>query len=205
MGLNDKHIGKRTQFIRKAGMLSGYIANILDKDQRIKRYLYYNTLMPLAKKSKGYDGKVVEQPDIDFSLIDDDYIINGMFDEDMEQLVKNQLYVHVFKGNRNDDVNATVYIAINILVDKKFEHLVNKWDLRSYQIGDIVEELFNDVYIDKNNTDEEIIKELGNLHFKLISNGGSFTYDRLSKTNSIVLQSIVLTTTLNTLRINKDE
>lgn len=204
MGLNDKHIGKKTQFIRKSGLLSGYIANRLDQDQRIKRYLYYNTLMPLSKKSKGYDGKIIEQPDIDFSLIDEGYIENGMFDDEMEQLVKNQLYIHVYKGNRNDDVNATVYIAINILVDKKFEHLVNKWDLRSYQIGDIIEELFNDVYIDKNNTDEEIVKELGNLHFKLIPTT-SFAYDRLSNSNSIVLQSIILTTTLNTLRVNKDE
>lgn len=204
MGLNNKHIGKKTQFIRKAGILSGYIADILDKDQRIKRYLYYNTLMPLSKRSKGYDGKVVEQPDIDFSLIDGDYIINGMFDDEMEQLVRNQLYIHVYKGNRNDDVNATVYIAINILVDKKFENLANKWDLRSFQIGDIIEELFNDVYIDKNNTDEEIIKELGNLNFKLIPTG-SFTYERLSKSNSIVWQSIVLTTTLNTLRVSKNE
>lgn len=204
MGLNDKHIGKKTQFIRKAGMLSGYIADMLDNDQRIKRYLCYNNLSPLAKRSKTYDGKVVDQPDITYSLIDSDNIENGMFDEEMTQLVKNQLYVHVYRGDRNDDVNATVYIVINILVDKKFEHLTNKFDLRSYKIGDIIEELFNDVYIDKLNTDEGIVKELGNLHFKLVPSN-SFNYGRLSKTNSIVLHTIVLTTTLNTLRVDKNE
>lgn len=204
MGLNDKHKGKKTQFIRKAGILSGYIADRLDNDQRIKRYLCYNNLSPLAKRSKTYDGKVVDQPDITYSLIDSDNIENGMFDEEMTQLVKNQLYVHVYRGDRNDDVNATVYIAINILVDKKFERLTNKFDLRSYKIGDIIEELFNDVYIDKLNTDEGIVKELGNLHFKLVPSN-SFNYGRLSKTNSIVLHTIVLTTTLNTLRVDKNE
>ena len=43
MGLNDKNIGKKCQFIKKCGLLSGYIADRIDNNQNIKRLLKYQT------------------------------------------------------------------------------------------------------------------------------------------------------------------
>lgn len=199
MGLNDKNIGKKCQFIKKCGLLSGYIADRIDNNQNIKRYLKYQTRNPLGQVGISLDNKKVPQPDITESLIDSDYIMNGMFDEDMSSIVRNQLYIHVYNGNRTDMVSGQVNIAINILIDKKFEYLSNKFELRTYAIADEIENMFSDTYIDKDNSDNDIIKDLGNLKFSL--NRNSFKYDRLSKSNNIVLFTLILTTNINPIRI----
>lgn len=199
MGLNDKNIGKKCQFIKKCGLLSGYIADRIDNNQNIKRYLKYQTKNPLGQMGISLDNKKVPQPDITESLIDSDYIMNGMFDEDMSSIVKNQLYIHVYNGNKIDMVSGQVNIAINILIDKKFEYLSNSFELRSYAIADEIENMFSDTYIDKDNSDNDIIKDLGNLKFSL--NRNSFTYSRLSKSNNIVLFTLTLTTNINPIRI----
>lgn len=199
MGLNDKNIGKKCQFIKKCGLLSGYIADRIDNNQNIKRYLKYQTKNPLGQMGISLDNKKVPQPDIIESLIDEDYIMNGMFDENISSLVKNQLFIHVYSGNKTDMVSGQVNIAINILVDNKFEHLSNKFELRTYAIADEIANMFSDTYIDKDNSDNDIIKDLGNLKFSL--NRNSFTYNRLSKSNNIVLFTLILTTNINPIRI----
>lgn len=199
MGLNDKNIGKKCQFIKKCGLLSGYIADRIDNNQNIKRYLKYQTKNPLGQMGISLDNKKVPQPDIIESLIDEDYIMNGMFDENISSLVKNQLFIHVYSGNKTDMVSGQVNIAINILIDKKFEYLSNSFELRSYAIADEIENMFSDTYIDKDNSDNDIIKDLGNLKFSL--NRNSFTYSRLSKSNNIVLFTLILTTNINPIRI----
>ena len=199
MGLNDKNIGNKCQFIKKCGLLSGYIADRIDNNQNIKRLLKYQTKNPLGQVGISLDNKKVPQPNITESLIDSDYIMNGMFDEDMSSIVKNQLFIHVYNGNKTDMVNGQVNIAINILIDKKFEYLSNSFELRSYAIADEIENMFSDTYIDKDNSDNDIIKDLGNLKFSL--NRNSFTYSRLSKSNNIVLFTLILTTNINPIRI----
>ena len=199
MGLNDKNIGNKCQFIKKCGLLSGYIADRIDNNQNIKRYLKYQTKNPLGQMGISLDNKKVPQPDIIESLIDEDYIMNGMFDENISSLVKNQLFIHVYSGNKTDMVSGQVNIAINILIDKKFEYLSNSFELRSYAIADEIENMFSDTYIDKDNSDNDIIKDLGNLKFSL--NRNSFTYSRLSKSNNIVLFTLILTTNINPIRI----
>lgn len=199
MGLNDKNIGKKCQFIKKCGLLSGYIADRIDNNQNIKRLLKYQTKNPLGQVGISLGNKKVPQPDITESLIDSDYIMNGMFDEDMSSIVKNQVFIHVYNGNKTDMVNGQVNIAINILIDKKFEYLSNSFELRSYAIADEIENMFSDTYIDKDNSDNDIIKDLGNLKFSL--NRNSFTYSRLSKSNNIVLFTLILTTNINPIRI----
>lgn len=199
MGLNDKNIGNKCQFIKKCGLLSGYIADRIDNNQNIKRLLKYQTKNPLGQVGISLDNKKVPQPNITESLIDSDYIMNGMFDEDMSSIVKNQVFIHVYNGNKTDMVNGQVNIAINILIDKRFEYLSNSFELRSYAIADEIENMFSDTYIDKDNSDNDIIKDLGNLKFSL--NRNSFTYSRLSKSNNIVLFTLILTTNINPIRI----
>lgn len=199
MGLNDKNIGKKCQFIKKCGLLSGYIADRIDNNQNIKRLLKYQTRNPLGQVGISLDNKKVPQPDITESLIDSDYIMNGMFDEDMSSIVKNQVFIHVYSGSKTDMVSGQVNIAINILVDKKFEDLSNSFEKRSYAIADEIENMFSDVYMDNDNSDKDIIKDLGNLKFSL--NRNSFKYDRLSKSNNIILFTLILTTNINPIRI----
>lgn len=161
----------------------------------------YQTKNPLGKFGLDLNGKKVQQPDISESLIDSGYIMNGMFDEEVDILMTNQLFIHAYSGSRTDTVSGQVNIAINILVDNKFESLSNNFEFRSFAIADEIENMFSETYIDKDNADEDLVNELGNLKFTLHKN--SFTYTRLTKTSSIRLLTIVLTTNINYMRVNK--
>ena len=70
MAINDKFNNTKTQFIYKSGLLSNYVAYRLDNNQNIKRYLTYYTINPLGSKGLTKDNKVIDQPDIEDSLID---------------------------------------------------------------------------------------------------------------------------------------
>ena len=83
MGINNKFKNTKSQFIYKSGLLSGYIANRLDNNQNVKRYLYYNTINPLGDKGLGLDNNIISQPDITKSLLETQ-IFDGMFNEYME-------------------------------------------------------------------------------------------------------------------------
>ena len=78
MAINDKFNNTKTQFIYKSGLLSNYVAYRLDNNQNIKRYLTYYTINPLGSKGLTKDNKIIDQPDIEDSLIYS-LIYDGMF------------------------------------------------------------------------------------------------------------------------------
>lgn len=193
MSLN-KFKGKSNK-IRKVSLLTSHVIDRIDNCQNIKRLLKYNTINPLSSKGKEYDGDIVEQPDIDYSLyFDEDYIVNGTFDIDMKDLLENNIYVHCYNGRFGNTVGK-LKIAINILVPKQYEFLASKGDTRSNSIGQEIADLFDDTYLDNENCD--IIDELGNLKFELIS----YDSGRLSKTNSIILTTLVFDVDITTMRL----
>lgn len=195
MNINEKYKNTKSQFIYKSGLLSAYVANRIDKNQNIKRYLYYHTINPLGSKGLELDNNVIEQPNIEKSLLDKN-IFDGMFNEYMEELHQNQIYIHTYKGRTNDDWGE-IYIAINILVPLTFEKLANFGEKRSFAIASEIEDLFQNIVIADDNADENLINKLGNLKFKLIQ----FDNGRLSKTNNIVVNTIVLKTGVSTNRL----
>ena len=66
----DKYDNLKTQFIYKSGLLSYYVAERLNNNQKIKRLLKYQTINPLSDKGLTKDNRIVEQPDIEENLLD---------------------------------------------------------------------------------------------------------------------------------------
>ena len=77
MGINNKYDNLKTQFIYKSGLLSYYVAERLNNNQKIKRLLKYQTINPLSDKGLTKDNRIVEQPDIEENLLDVN-IFDGM-------------------------------------------------------------------------------------------------------------------------------
>ena len=195
MRINNKHDNTKTQFIYKSGLLSNYVAYRLDNNQNIKRYLTYYTINPLGDKGLTKDNKIINQPDVEDSLIDSQ-IYDGMFNEYMEELHKCQIYIHTYKG-KVDSEWATIYIAVNILVPKVFEKLANFGEKRSFAIASEIEDMFQDICIAKDTAEDYMINKLGNLKFEVTQ----FENSRLSKTNNIVVNTMILRTGVSTRRV----
>ena len=196
MNINNKHDNTKTQFIYKSGLLSNYVAYRLDNNQNIKRYLSYYTINPLGEKGLTKDNKIINQPDIEESLIDTQ-IFDGMFNEYMEELHQAQIYIHTYRGRAYNEW-GDIYIAINVLIPMVFEKLANFGEKRSFAIGKEIEDMFQSISIDKDTAEDYMVDKLGNLRFEV----ESFDNARLSKTNNIVLLSIILKTGVSTRRLS---
>ena len=197
MGINNKFKNTKSQFIYKSGLLSGYIANRLDDNQNIKRYLYYNTINPLGDKGLGLDNNIISQPDITKSLLETQ-IFDGMFNEYMEELHQSQIYIHTYKGQNIDDW-GNIYIAVNILIPRLYEKLSNFGEKRSFAIASEIEDMFQDICVARDNAEEFLIDKLGNVKFKVVQ----FDNGRLSKTNNIVTNTVVIKVGVSTTRLDK--
>ncbi len=198
MDINNKFKNTKSQFIYKSGLLSGFIAHRLDNNQKIKRYLCYPTLNPLGDEGLKLNAEIIPQPDITESLLDK-LIFDSTFNENMEQIHENQIYIHTYKG-RSDGEWGDIYIAINILIPLTYEKLANFGEKRSFAIATEIEDMFQDICVAEDNAEEYLIDKLGNLKFKVVQ----FDNGRLSKTNNIILNTIVLKTGVTVDRIGDD-
>ena len=197
MDINNKFRNTKSQFIYKSGLLSGYIANRLDDNQNIKRYLHYNTVNPLGDKGLGLDNNIVSQPDITKSLLETQ-IFDGMFNEYMEELHQSQIYIHTYNGMAFDDWGE-IYIAVNILIPRLYEKLSNFGEKRSFAIASEIEDMFQDICVARDNAEEFLIDKLGNVKFKVVQ----FDNGRLSKTNNIITNTVVIKVGVSTTRLDK--
>lgn len=200
MDFNKNKNNTKYTFIEKSMMISRYIAEILDNDQSIKRLLYYNTKTPLSNKGICYDGKNSQQKDIDFSLIGEN-IDNGMFDDEMQNIVMNQLYVHVFQSRPTTSNTGEMHILVNVLVDKKYEYLADRFSMRSWLILDRVANILHGLCIDDTNANSSLVDKLGNLEFEV--DKGGCRYERLGKGSSVLVNTIAIKVGLTTMRIPK--
>lgn len=186
--------------VRKISLLTSHVIDKIDENQKIKRLLVYNTINPLSLKGKEFDGDIVDQPDITKSLYYEEskdnpsYIISGTFDIDTKDDFENSLYIHCYNGTFND-ITGRLKIAINILIPKQFEFLASKGDTRTGLIAQEIANLFDNIYLDNDNC--EVINELGNLKFELVG----YESGRLSKTNTMILTTLVFNVDITTMRL----
>ena len=197
MDINNKFRNTKSQFIYKSGLLSGYIANRLDDNQNIKRYLHYNTINPLGDKGLGLDNNIISQPDVTKSLLETQ-IFDGMFNEYMEELHQPQIYIHTYNGMAFEDWGE-IYIAVNILIPRLYEKLSNFGEKRSFAIASEIEDMFQNICVARDNAEEFLIDKLGNVKFKIVQ----FDNGRLSKTNNIITNTVVIKVGVSTTRLDK--
>ena len=78
MGLNDKRLGSKPKKIRRISLLKRFLAEKINENLNIKKYILYNVYSPLKEKSKSYDGKIVKVNEVfkenaeDFNLMKED-------------------------------------------------------------------------------------------------------------------------------------
>lgn len=175
--LNNKYLNTTSNKIRKCSALIQYVYEQLLSDEEIRRYLYYNTYTPLSNRGKGYDGKIVQQPDIGIEGMDT-LIFDSPFNPDVDISLQNYLFINLTNGKFNSRQNS-IFFEVNILVPDKYSKISNGY--RYFEIAQRVATILDKIYIEG-----EFAEELGNLQPNLYA----MPVYRLSKTNDIVWVSM---------------
>lgn len=191
--LNNKNINTKSQINKKAGLISGYIANKIDSSQEIKRYIYYKSKNPLGSKGLGYDDELKDQPDITSSLLKL-FIRDGFFLDKMASEKDIHVFVHTFKAMPVSDNVISVRVAIYILTPYEYEYLADFGEKRSYSIAQKIEDLLVDMYVD---FDDFMYDDLGNLKFRLIDVSNA----RINESDTTILHTMVLETRMINRRV----
>ena len=197
--LNEQNQLKKPHNALKLGLIGSYVARQLDKDQALKRYLFYNTENPTGGRSIDYLGQEVIQPDITTSLINrpeyNGNIFATEFDAEMKQIQTNQIYVYPRALSVYGTSAANISLYVVVLVPEEYDFLAE--NKRRCLIADRVEDILNGNMIVEENANEEFINVMGNLEFGL----KDIEMLRLSKTNSTQILRMRYDVKTNPMRI----
>lgn len=213
LGLNNFWKLTKSQKIRRSDYIIDMIAEKIDNNQYIKRFMRYYSTNPLSKK--GFiNGKTIIQKDLKDSLMKDTQEIESPFIIDNDErgskkclftygfnddiVVDEQNYI--FIENKKiiyDNVNkmATMYLTISILVpDVYLELRDNDCDYiirRNKIIANTIENMLGDYTVD-----DKYSKYIGNIKFELTD----YNEDRLSNNSNKILTTLVYKTKYSTVR-----
>ena len=205
LGLNNFWKLTKSQKIRRSDYIIDMIAEKIDNNQYIKRFMRYYSTNPLSKK--GFiKNRTVIQKDLKDSLLADSNEINNIeskkclftygFNDDI--VVDEQNYI--FIENKKiiyDNVNkmATMYLTISILVpDVYLELRDNDCDYtirRNKIIANTIENMLGDYTVE-----DKYSKYIGNIKFELTD----YNEDRLSRNSNKILTTLVYKTKYSTIR-----
>ena len=205
LGLNNFWKLTKSQKIRRSDYIIDMIAEKIDNNQYIKRFMRYYSTNPLSKK--GFiKNRTVIQKDLKDSLLEDTNEINNIeskkclftygFNDDI--VVDEQNYI--FIENKKiiyDNVNkmATMYLTVSILVpDVYLELRDNDCDYtirRNKIIANTIENMLGDYTVD-----DKYSKYIGNIKFELTD----YNEDRLSNNSNKILTTLVYKTKYSTIR-----
>ena len=183
VSINNKNLNTTSNKIRKCSALIQYVYEQLVNDDEIRRYLYYNTYTPLSNRGKGYDGKIIQQPDIGVEDMEN-LIFDSPFNPETNMLLQNYLFINLTNGKFNNRQNS-IFFEINILVPEKYSKISNGY--RYFEIAQRVADI-----LDKMHIEGEFAEELGNLQPNLYA----MPVYRLSKTNDLIWVSMQFETPL---------
>lgn len=173
MDINNKYKNTTSNKIRRCSALLQYMYEQLISDQDIRRYLFYNTYTPLSNRGKGYDGKIIQQPDIEIDDIEG-LMFDIPFNPDSEIAKKNALFIMLSNGKFNNRQNS-IYFEINVLVPEEYSKISNGY--RHYELAQVIANKLDKLYIEG-----EYADELGNLQANLYA----MDTFRLSKTTNTI-------------------
>lgn len=124
------------------------IVTVLDNNQEIKRYLVYLTDCPLAKRGKLDNGTMIDQPDIEKSLIGE-YIIPYQDYDKVISTNKALILVHLAEGDLSDDYMAKHTISIDIICPTKEN--MNVGDIGQERIASIADFICDTINLENKN------------------------------------------------------
>lgn len=189
---------KPTRF-RKIYPIRDLIVNTLDKNQAIKRLMIYPTKNPLDEVGIDYNEQLIEQKDIDESLLNI-FILettNLTTGEPYNLITEQSLFKKGWQDRKSNDSYPTMYVShmrtnsdlvgqmvfvISILIPSAYEELIegNRGTELIIQIGDM---------FDKATVDREASDVIGDLEF----NVGDVYESKITRSVSTTLIEIPIT------------
>lgn len=200
MDLNNKNLGTINSSIRKVPILTAMIMDLINNNQKIKRYLEYNTPTPLAKRYLDSSNVVINQPDVERDLTARDggqRIYRGRFDPDTVVEKNSKVFVHI-KNGKYRNFTGELDIYINILVPFDFQELASSGETRSANIANEIANMLDDMTLD-DSFNQDYVEELGNLTFKLTE----FVDDRLSNKSDMELFMLRYSVNITAIRVKE--
>ncbi len=133
MDMNNKLMDKRSSKLRRVVPLKTFMMDLIDNSQNIKRLSRYYTRTPLLNRGIGYNGDMINQPDLVDSLrypIENDHVsetADGRILHDYayggDVLYNRQvsIYVHCHKSTFNpNQANGRLNYGVDAVVGKHF-------------------------------------------------------------------------------------
>lgn len=145
---------KNSMKFRHITSIKNKLVDIIDNDQSIKRYCLYLTNSPLSNKAMNKDNAMIEQPDIEESLINKN-IIPYMFYEEILDKYKVFIFCHKVKGDLSGVVGTNI-LAISIVVPVEFNFLKELGEERTTCIADLITDLIDGIKIDNGIREVEV-------------------------------------------------
>ena len=177
--INAKYLGSQSNKLRRVPIIEQYLCEIIDC-QEIRRLVRYMTLDPLADFALDYNNKLVQQPDLQDSLMEvalHDIVSNGtdavaldnhMFTNEVMDSSRVLIFVYcsdiVFSEGASKFGSSsmgyqlfTVDIVYPLSVDKLCDGLKRSWAIATI-ITDRVDEM--------SVTNPEYVQNIGNIKFE---------------------------------------
>ena len=177
--INAKYLGSQSNKLRRVPIIEQYLCEIIDC-QEIRRLVRYMTLDPLADFALDYNNKLVQQPDLQDSLMEvalHDIVSNGtdgvaldnhMFTSEVMDSSRVLIFVYcsdiVFSEGASKFGSSsmgyqlfTVDIVYPLSVDRLCDGLKRSWAIATI-ITDRVDEM--------SVTNPEYVKNIGNIKFE---------------------------------------
>lgn len=177
--INAKYLGSQSNKLRRVPIIEQYLCEIIDC-QEIRRLVRYMTLDPLADFALDYDNRLIQQPDLQDSLMEvalHDIVSNGtdgialdnhMFTNEVMDSSRVLIFVYcsdiVFSEGASKFGSSsmgyqlfTVDIVYPLSVDKLCDGLKRSWAIATI-ITDRVDEM--------SVTNPEYVQNIGNIKFE---------------------------------------
>lgn len=131
--------------------IKNFIAQRIDENQEIKRYCTYLTNTPLMKKGMTLEGKLIEQPDINASLINKDKgnIVPYSFTEAVVEEKRAIIFIYKYKGDLSKTIGDN-YFVIDIFIPSVYDILEELGQERNVEIASKICDLLDGESIEKN-------------------------------------------------------
>lgn len=212
--VNVKYLGTRSNKLRQVPYIENYICDKLDC-QEVRRLCRYLTLDPLADVALDYGGNVVQQPDLQDSLMNrvvrdvvsggcEEYVLsNYMFSEQIVSEARIMIFVYcsniVFSERASRYGTSTmgyqtynIDIVYPIEIDKICGGLKRSW-----AIATILMDKLDDLMVD----DPKYVDSVGNVKFEFKENQA--TNVKLAPNTSMAILRVPFAVTVSGIRGKK--
>ena len=178
--LNEKYLGSSSNKLRRVPYIESYLCELIDNDQRIKRLCRYLTYDPLELEAYDYDNNLVQQPDLQDSLMfevvrdnvspgtEGAILDNHMFTSDIMESSKVMIFVYcsdvVFSEGASKFGSSSMgfqLFTIDIIYPLEVDRLCDGLK-RSWAIATVITDLVDQMSI----TDSNYVKYTGNVKFE---------------------------------------